>query len=388
MTGIYALTFLFAVFAFGEFVAFKTKAVLSATLVMALVMAVGFWCGLPADIFQTSGVQGIGMLLIGILITSLGTMMDFHELAAQWKTLVISLAGVVCGVVLIVLIGTPLLGRDMTIAGAPIFAGANTATLIMTSALNEKGLTEAAAFCVLVLVTQNLIGIPISSYLLRREAKLFLANPKNLEKSSVIEDGGAVQRKRRPLEMSGFFCKPAAVITKLALVYALSFFIAGLTNGKVHQFVVCLLAGIIFSELGFLDKNSLTKTDAGQFIIFAPTIVIFANLAQTSPSMILSMIGPLLICLGVGVIGVAIAGIVVSKLLRVSPYVGVTLGLTCTYGFPTTMLMSKEVGEAIGRTPEEKEAITNFLMPQMITAGFVTVTIMSVIIAGVVATMI
>jgi hypothetical protein len=63
------------------------------------------------------------------------------------------------------------------------------------------------------------------------------------------------------------------------------------------------------------------------------------------------------------------------------------LGLTCTFGFPTTMLMSKEVAKAIGSTDEERIAIENYILPKMVTAGFVTVTITSVLIAGVVVGM-
>ena len=47
MLPIFALAVLLAIYALGEIVAQKTKAVLSMTLVIALVLLVGFWCGLP-----------------------------------------------------------------------------------------------------------------------------------------------------------------------------------------------------------------------------------------------------------------------------------------------------------------------------------------------------
>ena len=47
------------------------------------------------------------------------------------------------------------------------------------------------------------------------------------------------------------------------------------------------------------------------------------------------------------------------------------------------MLIPREVSEAFGRTEEEKAAILNYLLPKMLTAGFVTVTIASVLLAGV-----
>lgn len=45
--------------------------------------------------------------------------------------------------------------------------------------------------------------------------------------------------------------------------------------------------------------------------------------------------------------------------------------------------MPQEVAQAIGETEEEKTAIENYLLPKMLTAGLVTVTIVSVLIAGV-----
>ena len=64
-----------------------------------------------------------------------------------------------------------------------------------------------------------------------------------------------------------------------------------------------------------------------------------------------------------------------------------SLGISCTFGFPTTMLIPQEVSEAIGRDEREKAAILNYLLPKMLTAGFVTVTIASVLIAGFVVNM-
>lgn len=176
MEAIYALTILMAIFAFGEIVAKSTKAILSTTLVISLVLMISFWCGLPSDIFDRAGVSSMGMILVGLLITSLGTMMDFSELKRQWKTVLISLAGVVLGVALIIFAGQFLVGKNMALAGAPIFAGGNTAALIMTKAFSDKGIDALGVFCILMLVTQNFVGIPIASVLLRKEAKLFIVS--------------------------------------------------------------------------------------------------------------------------------------------------------------------------------------------------------------------
>ena len=49
--------------------------------------------------------------------------------------------------------------------------------------------------------------------------------------------------------------------------------------------------------------------------------------------------------------------------------------------------MSQEVAKAMSSNEEEHSALLNYILPKMVTAGFVTVTISSVLIAGVVVNM-
>ncbi len=387
MTAVQAFCVLLAIFALGEIVAEKTRAILSATLVIAVVLLIAFWCGLPADIFNTAAVTAIGNILVGVLITSMGTMIDFPELKRQWKTVVISLICVICAVALIVVLCPILIGHDMAIAGAPIFAGANTAALLMTSALTEKGLADLSSFVILVLVAQNFIGIPVASILLRKDAQNFLKDRANLALYAKADETATAEAKRKPLQLPAFLNKPSVKLLKLSLVAALSQFCAGLTNGTVHFFVFALLFGILFSELGFLEKNILPQTESNGLIIFTTTVVIFTNLANTTPQQLVSMLVPLLVLLLVGVIGACVAGVILGKALHVAPGLAISLGLTCTFGFPTTMFIPKEVSVAMSSNEEERIAIENYMLPKMVTAGFVTVTISSVLIAGVVVKM-
>lgn len=387
MTAVQAFCILLAIFALGEIVAEKTRAILSATLVIAIVLLIAFWCGLPVNIFDMAAVTSIGNILIGVLITSMGTMIDFPELKRQWKTVVISLICVICGVGLIIVVCPVLIGHDMAIAGAPIFAGANTAALLMTSALTEKGLADLSSFVILVLVIQNFVGIPVASILLRRDAKAFLKDKANIALYAKMDETDTTVARKKLIQLPAVFNRPSVKLLKLGLVAALSQFCAGLTNGTIHFFVFALLYGVLFSELGFLEKNILPETDSNGLIIFTTTVIIFTNLANTTPQQLASMIVPLILLLVVGVIGVGIAGLILSKVLHVAPGLAISLGLTCTFGFPTTMFIPKEVSVAMASNEEERAALENYMLPKMVTAGFVTVTISSVLIAGVVVKM-
>lgn len=96
----------------------------------------------------------------------------------------------------------------------------------------------------------------------------------------------------------------------------------------------------------------------------------------------LSVLPALLTAAACGVFGTMAAALLCAKLLHIPVSLAAAYGISCTFGFPTTMLIPQEVSEAFGRNEKEKKAILNFLLPKMLTAGFVTVTIVSVLIAG------
>lgn len=389
MTPIYAITILLIVFALGEAIAQKSKAMVSTTLFVAVALLVGFWIGLPHDIFVTAAVNKISGVLIGVLIVSMGTTINIAELIRQWKTVVIGFVAVGIAVFAIIFIGQAIIGRDLALAGAPIFAGANVAALIMTEAFTAKGTPELGVFCVLVLVTQNFVGIPIASLLCKQEARAFIKDS-NLVKKYQVDVGAnsAVSKKKLIPALPEAYQKPFIILAKLGLVACLSFFISGLTNGSINYLVICLLMGIVATEIGFLEVSSLTKANSMGLVLFLTTVAVFGNLPQATPSVLISQLLPLLVVLGIGVIGVGISSVIFGKILRVPFRLAFALGLTCTFGFPTTYFIPEEVSEAIGTTAEEKLAIKNYIMPKMISAGFATVSIASVVIVGFIANMI
>lgn len=389
MKAIYALAILLCIYVAGEMIAQKTKAVCSTVLGIAVLLLAGFWSGiLPRTLIEDAQVPGFGNVVAGMLIVSLGATIDFEELKRQRKVVVTALLCVLGSVGAIILIGGPLLGSDMAVAGAPIFAGGSAATLIMTTALEEKGLTLAGTFGIALYVTQKFIGVPIASLLLRRTAKRFRQEPTLIEQYSGEQQTEKTgEAKRGPLALPQSFDRPSVHLAKLALVACSANFLAGLTGGRLHYFVLCLIMGTVFFALGFLEKGILAKTQSSGLITFFVTILIFSNLAKTTPGEVASVLVPLLITAGLGVLGTVIVGLLCSRAMNFPFGLAVSLGISCTFGFPTTMLIPQEVAAAIGQNEKEKTAILNYLLPKMLTAGFVTVTIASVLIAGAVVNM-
>ena len=388
MPGITALTILLTIYATGEMIAKKTKAVFSTVLGIAMLLLAGFWTGiLPETIFSDCGADKFGNVIAGILITSLGTTIDFEELKRQWKVVLVSLMGVLGAVAGFIAAGCLFGMREMAIAGAPVFAGGSAATLIMTTALKDRSMELASTFCIVLYVMQKFIGVPVASHFLRIEARNFrkiteniqLYRNKTKEEEKVLE----LQSGKKLLNLPRSFTRPSVFLAKLAASAMISHYLAEMTGGAVHYFVMCLMIGILLFSLGFLDKFILQKTQANGVITFLVTIIIFSNLASTTPAQMLEVLEPLVILSLSGVSGVVAAGMAGARIFCMGTGLAISLGISCTFGFPTTMLMPQEVAQAIGETEEEKAAIENYLLPKMLTAGLVTVTIVSVLIAGV-----
>ena len=382
MTPVLALTVLLCIYAAGELIAQRTKAVFSTVLGIALLLLAGFWSGvLPRSLIEDAQVTGFGNVIAGLLIVSLGTTIDFAELRRQWKVVLTALFCVCGAVAVIILIGMPLIGRDMSIAGAPIFAGGSAATLIMTSALDEMGLAQASTFCIVLYVTQKFIGVPIASLLLRRTARQFREDAKLVAEYSEAQQGEASAQKRGPLCLPPAFARPSVYLAKLGLTALVAYYLSQLTNGVIHYYVLCLIMGAVFFAAGIFEKGIFEKTKSSSLITFFVTILIFSNLSTTSPQQVVSVLPALLLSAICGVSGIVIVGFACAKLLHIPFALSISLGISCTFGFPTTMLIPQEVTEAFGRNEQEKAAILNYLLPKMLTAGFVTVTIASVLLA-------
>nr|WP_296326758.1 hypothetical protein [uncultured Acidaminococcus sp.] len=369
----------------SEIIALRSKAVLSTVLGISVILTIGFWSKLlPKDIIQLAHIPGIGILTVGMLLVSLGTTIDFAELRRQWQVAAVSVISVTMAVIFIIFLGPFFMNGTLAIAGSPIFAGGNAAMLIILDAVQEKGIETVGTFCIVLLVSQKFFGIPIASLMLRHLAKN-LRDDRNFVKRYASE--GKAEKANKPLRLPSLLDRPSVHLAKLSFVASLAYYASKLTGGAVHYLVMCLLFGTLFYALGFLEKGILQKTQSSGLILFFVTLVIFSSFSRTTPQDVLSVLPPLAATALLGVLGLFTAGLLTNRLFSLPFSLCVSLGVTCTFGFPTTMLVSQEVSTAMGRNEEERAALLHYLLPKMLVAGFVTVTITSVLLAGVVVTL-
>lgn len=396
MDSLLAITFVLVVFALGDMISFKTKSIVSMMFVASVVFLVGFWVGLPGTIFQDAQLTGIGALMIGFLITHMGTLLSLEDLKKQWKTVLIALAAVVGIGIFLFLVGSPILGKEYAVSAAPPIAGGVVAAIIMGDAAAAKGLESISVYVTLLVVVQGFFGYPVASFMLNKEAKKLLKNyDPSKAKISAVGVGAGVGVAEQPVKAKKKLIPalpkdlqtPYILLAKLGLVALVGFKLAALTNGIVHQYVMCLFVGVIARELGILEENIMTKANAQGLAMVGLMAVIFGNLATATPEMIISLAFPLVGALVLGVIGIAIFSGIAGKLLNMSIPMSIAIGVSALFGFPGTFIISNEVANANGKTEEERQIILDEILPKMLVSGFVTVTIASVVLAGLMASL-
>ncbi|MFA6506848.1 MAG: hypothetical protein WCT14_12140 [Treponemataceae bacterium] len=387
MNSLTAILVIAVVYAIGDVISNKTKALLSMMFASGLIFLIGFWVGIPVTLFEDSKMVPVAMALISMLMVHMGSFMKLRDLKEEWKTVLIAILALIALSLALYFIGSPLIGRKEAIVAIGPISGGVVATIIVSEAAKAQGLNALAVFATLLLVLQSFIGLPLASFCLKREAARCVA--KFREGGSKAE--GSKEKKGADPEVPTFkvfpplpkaFQTPFILLAKALLVAWLAVMVAGLTKNMVHPFVVALLFGIIFYEIGFIEHKILDKANSSGLTLFLMMVPIFMSLSKATPQMVASLIVPTIVAFVISVFGMVLLSLLMSKILKYSWEMALAIGSTCLFGFPGTYIISQEVAGSQSNTPEEKELILKHILPKMLVAGFTTVTIASVILAG------
>ncbi len=158
--------------------------------------------------------------------------------------------------------------------------------------------------------------------------------------------------------------------------------LSALTGGRINVFIMYMLLGIVFTEIGFLEKDILKKANSSGIIMFIALMIVFSSLAQATPQMLVSFIKPLLILLAIAVAAVFTTCLLSYRALGFTREMAIALGVCCFFGFPSSYYICQEVSNAVGENEKEKKIILDYILPKMIISGLVTISISSVAVAG------
>ena len=395
MNPVLAFVVVMAVWTVSDLVSKRTRSLLSSLFVASVIFLVGFLTDVfPEDLLASSALLGLGGVVVGFIIVHLGTLISVDDFRRQWRTLVVGVLTVV-GIGLALLAAAAIFGDraprgyegvasalDFVIAGTGALSGGTISVLIVQEAALGYGLTSVAIFPVLIAALQGLVGFPLTSIILRREAQRLKGEYR----------AGRLAAPRAPAadappdtRLPAALRTTAGMLLVIGVVVLVSIAVNDLTDGVLNTFVVALLLGITLRATRVLPPSALAGTDALGLMMISILILVFAPLAGVSPADVSALAFPLLLAFGFGLVGIALVAGVTGKLLGYSVPMSVGIGLTSLYGFPGTLVLSQEAARGAGEDPQEVAAIEGDILPKMIVAGFSTVTITSVVVTSIIA---
>lgn len=387
-----AFTLLMAILYIGDVVSSKTKAWISSVFVCAVLFIIGYWTFFPENIVEIAGIPpAVATLLMYLLITNMGTLLSIKELTNQWKTIVITLSGILGIVVLLLTVGSLIFDLKTVLVAVPPLVGGVVSSLIMSEAAQTAGLTSLSVLAILIYVMQGFAGYPLTSIMLKKEGKRMLEKYRSGEwvpvheqedqQTAGIDEDIPQLFKKIPKKYHTDFSR----IFRLALVALAAYYVSVWCAPfvSISPFVLCLFFGVVASSLGFLEKQPLKKANSFGFAILGLMLFIFDGLKKATPEMLEELLLPMVGIIVIGVIGMYVFSAIVGRILGVSKEMAFAVSLTALYGFPADYIITNEVIQSLTEDEKEKEALTSHMMPPMLVAGFITVTIVSVILAGI-----
>ena len=369
MLSILAVFIILLIFGLGDMVATKTRAIVSMLFFSSVLFLAGFWTKvLPNTMFDDSTLLLVSGVLVSMLLVHMGTTIKLRDFADQWKTVLI--AGIAC---IAISLGIYFIGglivadKNYVVVGAPILSGGVVATITMQTAV-EGHSVELGVFAALVMVVQGFVGYPVCSLCLKSEAKRVRGLVESGQElkgvtAKIVTD--AAPKKRLIPYIPDKYNGPNIMMAKVAFFAFLATITANAINGwiastfetafSISALIFALIYGIIAKELGFIEENPMKRAGADGFM---------------------------LVVVVTGSVTFLIISTLVGKIFGVSWQMSCAIGSTCLFGFPGTYIVTNEVVNATAANDEEKQLMLDHMMPKMLIAGMVSVSITSILIAG------
>lgn len=385
-----ALVILTLILFIGDFISNRTKAWIPSVFVSAVLFLIGYWTFFPADIVQVAGVPPVvAVMFIYMIITNMGTLLSVKELMNQWKTIVIALSGILGIIAALFGIGTFIWGYETVVVAIPPLVGGIVSAVIMSEGAKEAGLVSLSVFAIVIYVMQGFAGYPLTSIVLKKEGKRLLQQYRSGELKKLETEENTTDEvdeqpklfKKMPKEYNTDYFKFFRLAVVGLLAYLVSEAVAPIF--AISPFVLCLVFGVIGRSVGFLEKQVLMKANGFGIGIMVLMLFVFDGLKNATPDMMLEIMYPLIGCIVLGVIGMYIFSFIIGKVLKVSKEMAFAVSLTALYGFPADYIITNEVIKSLTKDEKEREVLTSHMLPPMLVGGFITVTMVSVVLAGI-----
>ena len=375
------------VFALGDIVGKITKGKLSGMMVVMLLFLVGFLTKLfPADIIDQGGLTALSKLAIAMVLFNMGTTLNVKQLIEEWRTVLMAALCMLASCVVTLLV-SPIIGFDTVLVGMPVINGAAMATSLMASAAAEKGLATAAALCAVIYSVQKFVGAPIASAMgIRYGKKLLKAYRENPAQFKKQETGNGASAKVSFADKHKEWYSANVMMALVAAGSWVAHILGDLT--PINYSIWALLLGVACAASGLVPTKPLQKSNSYGLMMVAVFGSIIPSLAKVSLSDLGTMAFQTIVLFVAALIGVALVGWVLPTWKLVGDKdLAVGIGVEQFLGFPSNVVICREVGDAVGETPEEKAFIEDTLNVPYVVGGITVITVLSTMLAGFVINM-
>lgn len=375
------------VFALGDIVGKITKGKLSGMMVVMLLFLVGFLTKLfPADIIDQGGLTALSKLAIAMVLFNMGTTLNVKQLIEEWRTVLMAALCMLASCVVMLLV-SPIIGFDTVLVGMPVINGAAMATSLMASAAAEKGLATAAALCAVIYSVQKFVGAPIASAMgIRYGKKLLKAYRENPAQFKKQETGNGASAKISFADKHKEWYSANVMMALVAAGSWVAHILGDLT--PINYSIWALLLGVVCAASGLVPTKPLQKSNSYGLMMVAVFGSIIPSLAKVSLSDLGTMAFQTIVLFAAALIGVALVGWVLPTWKLVGDKdLAVGIGVEQFLGFPSNVVICREVGDAVGETPEEKAFIEDTLNVPYVVGGITVITVLSTMLAGFVINM-
>ena len=375
------------VFALGDIVGKITKGKLSGMMVVMLLFLVGFLTKLiPADIIDQGGLTALSKLAIAMVLFNMGTTLNMKQLIEEWRTVLMAALCMLASC-LVMLLVSPIIGFDTVLVGMPVINGAAMATSLMASAAAEKGLATAAALCAVIYSVQKFVGAPIASAMgIRYGKKLLKAYRENPAQFKKQETGNGASAKASFADKHKEWYSANVMMALVAAGSWVAHILGDLT--PINYSIWALLLGVVCAASGLVPTKPLQKSNSYGLMMVAVFGSIIPSLAKVSLSDLGTMAFQTIVLFAAALIGVALVGWVLPTWKLVGDKdLAVGIGVEQFLGFPSNVVICREVGDAVGETPEEKAFIEDTLNVPYVVGGITVITVLSTMLAGFVINM-
>ena len=375
------------VFALGDMVGKLTKGKLSGMMVVMLLFLVGFLTKLfPADIIDQGGLTALSKLAIAMVLFNMGTTLNVKQLVEEWRTVLMAALCMLASCIVMLLV-TPIIGFDTVLVGMPVINGAAMATSLMASAAAEKGLATAAALCAVIYSVQKFVGAPIASAMgIRYGKKLLKAYRENPAQFKKQETGNGASARVSFADKHKEWYSANVMMALVAAGSWVAHILGDLT--PINYSIWALLLGVACAASGLVPTKPLQKSNSYGLMMVAVFGSIIPSLAKVSLSDLGTMAFQTIVLFIAALIGVALVGWVLPTWKLVGDRdLAIGIGVEQFLGFPSNVVICREVGDAVGETPEEKAFIEDTLNVPYVVGGITVITVLSTMLAGFVMNM-